>query len=29
MPNAAHSTNPRQHWFVLANGSRAQAYVKR
>ena len=21
--------NPRHHWFILANGSRAQAYVKR
>ncbi|MCA3370805.1 MAG: host attachment protein [Roseomonas sp.] len=29
MPNAAHSPDPRRHWFVLANGSRAQAYVKR
>jgi hypothetical protein len=29
MPNAAFSTDPRHHWFVLANGSRAQAYVKR
>jgi hypothetical protein len=29
MSNAARSTDPRRHWFVLANGSRAQAYVKR
>ena len=29
MPIASSTTDPRRHWFLLANGSRAQAYVKR
>ena len=29
MPNSASQTDPRRHWYVLANGSRAQVYVKR
>ena len=29
MPNSASQTDPRRHWYILANGSRAQVYVKR
>lgn len=29
MPNAPSKADPSRHWFLLANGSRAQAYVKR
>jgi len=29
MPNTPSNADPSRHWFLLANGSRAQAYVKR
>lgn len=29
MPNAPSKADPSRHWFLLANGSRALAYVKR
>jgi hypothetical protein len=29
MPNTARKAEPGRQWFILANGSRAQAYVKR
>ena len=29
MPNTSSESDPRRHWYLLANGSRAQVYVKR
>jgi hypothetical protein len=29
MPTTSSNADPSRHWFLLANGSRAQAYVKR
>ena len=29
MPHTPQPLDPRRHWYLLANGSRAQAYVKR
>ena len=29
MPTTSNNADPSRHWFLLANGSRAQAYVKR
>jgi hypothetical protein len=29
MPNTARKAEPGRQWFILANGSRAQAYAKR
>ena len=29
MPITSSNADPSRHWFLLANGSRAQAYVKR